>query len=48
MSRFRLKHEEQVAIFLGLLIIWKRSFLDFGGIIEVAGDFVLLEPKSVC
>jgi hypothetical protein len=48
MSRFRLKHEEQVAIFLRLLIVWEGSFLNFGGIIEVAGDFVLLEPNSVC
>jgi hypothetical protein len=43
MSWFGLEHEEQVAIFLGLFVIGKRSFLDFGSVIEVAGYFILLE-----
>ncbi len=47
MSRFGLEHEKQVAVLLGLLVIRKRSFLDFGGIIELASDFILLESESV-
>lgn len=46
MSGFGLEHEEQVAIFLRLFVIWKGSFQDLGRIIEVAGHFILLGLQS--
>lgn len=40
--RLRLEQEEQVSILLCLLVVGEEAFLQFGGIVEVVGDFVLL------
>jgi hypothetical protein len=41
-SRLRLQEEEQVAILLCLLIVRKATFLDVGGVVQMAGNFMLL------
>lgn len=41
-SWFRLQQEQQVAVFLCLLVVGERSFLQFKSILQVACDFVLL------
>jgi hypothetical protein len=47
MSRLRLEKEEEIAVFLRLVVVREHALLDFGGIVEVAGDFVLLQ-KTQC
>ncbi len=42
MPRFRLQKKQQIAVFLSLLIIGEESFLQFGGVVQVAGNLVLL------
>jgi hypothetical protein len=41
-SWFGLKKEQEVSIFLRLLVIREKSFLDFSRIIEMAGNLILL------
>lgn len=43
---FGLEQEEEIAVFLGLLIVWEKSLLGIGRIVEVAGDFVLLALRK--
>lgn len=43
----RLEEKQQVSVLLSLLIIRKETLLQFGRIIEVAGNFVLLFGPSV-
>jgi hypothetical protein len=45
-SWFGLQQEKQVAVFLGLIVAWKCSFLDVGRIFKVARDFILLQQVS--
>jgi len=46
MSRFGLEKEQQVAVFLGLLIVGENALLGIGRIIEMAGNFILLHAVS--
>jgi len=46
-SRFGLEEEEEVAIFLGLVIIGEEAFLNVCSIIEMAGDLILLYVVSL-
>lgn len=39
---FRLKEEEEIAVLLSLIVIGEETLLGIYGIIEMAGDFVLL------
>lgn len=41
-----MEEEEQVAIFLGLLIVGKEPLLEVCGIFQVTGNFVLLRHES--
>jgi hypothetical protein len=45
-SRFGLQQEQQIPIFLRLLVVWKGAFLQIGRILEVARDFILLYKVS--
>lgn len=48
MPGLRLQEKQEIAIFLRLVIIWENTFLNLGSILEVAGDFILLQQvKSV-
>lgn len=42
MTGLGLKEEQEVAVFLRLLIVGKETFLKVGGIFEVIGNFILL------
>lgn len=41
-SRLRLEEEKQVAVLLRLVVVGEEALLQFGGLFEVACDFVLL------
>jgi hypothetical protein len=41
-SRFGLEEEEQVAVFLGLFVVWEEALLQFEAVCQVVCDFVLL------
>lgn len=43
MAGLGLQQKEQIAIFLGALIVGKETLLRVGGIIEMTGNFILLE-----
>jgi hypothetical protein len=40
---FGLEEEEQVAVFLRLVVIGKEAFLEFEAVTKVVGDFILLQ-----
>jgi len=40
--RLRLQKEEQVAIFLCLVVVGEKALLQLSGFVEVVGDLVLL------
>lgn len=42
MSGLRLQQEEQVSVFLCLVVVGEGALLDVGCVFEVASDFVLL------
>ena len=46
--RLGLEQEEQVSVFLCLLIVGEEAFLKFARVFEVVCDFVLLWDKLVC
>lgn len=48
MSRLRLEQEQQVAVSLCLLVIWKDTFLYIGRVFQVACYLVLLQTVSRC
>lgn len=41
-SRLRLKQEKEIAVFLRLVIVGKKAFLEVYSIFEMVCDFVLL------
>lgn len=41
-TRLRLQQKQEIAVFLSLLIVREKTFLRVGGIVEMAGDFILL------
>ena len=43
MTRFGLEEEEQVAVFLSLVIVGEETLLRVCGIIQMTGNFILLE-----
>lgn len=45
-ARLRLEEEEQVAVFLCLIVIGKETFLKFHAFLEMTGNFVLLIQVS--
>ena len=42
MSGLGLEQEKQIPVLLCLLVVWKEPFLQFGGVVEVVRNFVLL------
>ena len=40
---FGLEEEQQVAVFLRLLVVGKEAFLEFEAVCKVVGDFILLQ-----
>jgi hypothetical protein len=47
MTGLRLQQEQEIAVFLGSIIVREETFLRVGGVIEMAGDFILLRGMSV-
>ena len=45
MTGFGLEEEEQVSVFLGLVVVGEEAFLGVD-VVEMAGDFILLEEFS--
>lgn len=45
MAGFGLQQKEQIAVLLGALVVGKETLLRVGGIIEMAGDFILLKEN---
>jgi len=43
---FGLEEEEQIAVFLCLLVIGKETFLEFEAVCKVVGDFILLQSSQ--
>lgn len=41
-SRLRLEEEQEVAVFLGPVVVREHALLEVGGIFKMACDFVLL------
>jgi hypothetical protein len=39
---FRLQKEQEISVFLRLVIVWKEPFLEIGGIFEMTRNFILL------
>lgn len=46
MAGFGLQEEEQIAVLLGSFVVWEEPFLRVCGVIEVAGDFILLRGEG--
>lgn len=46
MAWFGLEEEEQIAVFLRLLVIGKETFLEFEAVCKVVGDFILLRSSQ--
>ena len=42
MSRFRLKKEEEISVFLCFIVVWKEALLEICGILEMTCNFILL------
>lgn len=42
-TRFGLEEEQQVAVFLRLLVVGEEAFLEFEAVGKVVGDFILLQ-----
>jgi hypothetical protein len=40
--RFRLEEKEKVSVSLGLVVVGEISFLKIEGVVEMAGDLILL------
>lgn len=40
--RLRLEQEQKIAVFLCLFIVGEEAFLQFGSLVEMTGNFVLL------
>jgi hypothetical protein len=47
MTGLRLQQKQEIAVFLGSIIVREETFLRVGGVIEMAGDFILLRGASV-
>lgn len=44
-SGLGLEQEKQVSVLLCLLVIWEEPLLQFGSVVEVVRDFVLLHER---